>query len=149
MVLSSNSENVLDVSELCHLGSSDHSMIMVTLEGVDPRNTTYEEVPDWRKADLTLLRQELALVNWQLDDLSALQAWDCVKSEICKAEDTIVPKKRPRVNWRPLWMQQNIMRTIRKKRRLWATYKKTKQYEEYLVYKRVEKETKRLVWKTK
>ena len=89
---------MLDVSELCHLGSSDHSMIMVTLEGVVPRNTTYEEVPDWRKADLTLLRQELASVNWQLDDLSALQAWDCVRSEICKAEDKIVPKKRRRVN---------------------------------------------------
>ena len=34
----------------------------------------------------------------------------------------------------------------RKKRRLWATYKKTK---EYLAYKRIEKETKRLVRRAK
>ena len=45
-------------------------------------------------------------------------------------------------------MQQNIMRVIRK-RRLWATYKKSKQYEEYLAYKAVEKETKKLVLQAK
>ena len=41
------------------------------------------------------------------------------------------------------------MRVIRKKRRLWATYRKSKQYEEYLAYKRVEKETKKLVLQAK
>lgn len=41
------------------------------------------------------------------------------------------------------------MRVIRKKKRLWATYKKTKDYDEYLAYKRVEKETKKLVSQAK
>ena len=143
-----NAENVLDVTELCHLGSSDHSMIMVTVEGSVSRNTTFEEVPDWRKADLSKLRQELD-IDWKLDNLNALEAWDRVKKEILNAEDKSVPKKRRRVNCRPLWMQQNIMRVIRKKRRLWATYKKSSQYEEYLAYKKVENETKKLVLQAK
>ena len=37
----------------------------------------------------------------------------------------------------------------RKKRRLWATYQKSKDYEEYLAYKRVEAETRRLVRQAK
>ena len=145
VILSSNPRNVLDVSELCHLGSSDHTMILLTLEGKVSRNTTFEEVPDWRNANLSLLREEMASVLWHLEELDTLQAWDSIKTEIHKAENKAVPKKRRRVNSRPLWMQQNVMRTIRKKKRLWATYKKSKDYEEYLAYKRVESETKKLV----
>ena len=148
VVLSSNPENVLEVEELFHLGSSDHSMVLTTLEGTVSRNTTLEEVPDWRKADLQLLRQELD-IDWNFDGLNTLEAWDMVKKEIHRAEDKCVPKKRRRVNCRPLWMQQNIMRVIRKKKRLWATYKKSKQYDEYLAYKRVERETKKLVLQAK
>ena len=46
-------------------------------------------------------------------------------------------------------MQQNVMRVIRKKRRLWATYKKSNEYKEYLAYKQVEKETRKLVRQAK
>ena len=141
---------VLDVVELYHLGSSDHSMVMITLEGKIQRNITLEEVPDWRNADLSLLRQELASVDWrQLDNLDTLQSWNFLKNEILKAEDICVPKKKRRVRCRPLWMQQNVMHVIRKKRRLWDTYKKSNEYKEYLAYKQVEKETKKLVRQAK
>ena len=146
----SSSDNVLGVAELCHLGSSDHSMIMVSIAGTPKSNVTYEEVPDWRNADIPRMRHELDLVNWeQLNDMNTLDSWDLFKNEVWKAEERCVPTKRRRVKCRPLWMQQNVMRTIRKKRRLWATYKKTRDYEEYLAYKRVEKETKRLVREAK
>ena len=79
VVLSSNSENVLDVQELCRLSSSDHSAMMVTLVGKVSRNTTFEEVSDWRNADLELLRNELASVDWQLDSQDVLEAWNAVK----------------------------------------------------------------------
>lgn len=104
VVLSSNHDIVLDVEELCHLGSSDHSMVMVTLGGKVSRNVTFEEVSDWRKADLSLLHSELASVDWrQLDNLDTLQSWNFVKNEILKAEEKCVPKKRRRVKCRPLW----------------------------------------------
>ena len=67
-----------------------------------------------------------------------------MKSKILDAEDKCVPKKRRRVGCRPLWMRQNVMRVIRKKKRLWATYKRTNDYAE-LAYKSVEKETRKLV----
>ena len=46
-------------------------------------------------------------------------------------------------------MQQNILKVIRKKKRLWNTYQKSKEYEEYLAYKRVEKEVKSVVLQAK
>ena len=59
------------------------------------------------------------------------------------------PTKRRRISSRPLWMQQNIMRIIRKKRRLWNTYRKSRDYEEYLAYKKVQDETQKLVRQAK
>ena len=46
-------------------------------------------------------------------------------------------------------MQQNIIRTVRKKKRLWNTYCNTRDYEEYLAYKKVQNDTKRLVRQAK
>ena len=136
---------------MCHLGSSDHSMVMVTVAGSLPSNSTIEEVPDWRKADLAKLREELFSVQWESDmeNMDTLKSWEYVKTRLASAENNCVPKKKRRTSSRPLWMQQNIMRTIRRKKRLWATYQKSKEFEEYQAYKRVERETRRLVRQAK
>ena len=118
VVLSSNDDIVMDVEGMCHLGSSDHSMLMVTMKGSVSRNVTFEEVPDWRNADLAMLRDELRGVCWKMDGLDTLKSWSFIKEKIWEAEDKSVPKKRRRVGCRPLWMQQNVMRVIRKKETL-------------------------------
>ena len=100
IVLSSHPENILDVEELCHLGSSDHSMIMTTLASKVSRNTTYEEVPDWRKADLAQLRHELD-IEWNFDGLNTCESWNLLKSEMNSAQEKCVPKKRRRISSHP------------------------------------------------
>ena len=136
---------------MCHLASSDHTMVMLTVAGCLPRNKTTEEVPDWRNADLSRLREEVACVDWvkEMDGMNTLESWDFFKKEVSVAELKCVPMKRRRVSSRPLWMQQNVMRIIRKKKRLWATYQRTKEFEEYQAYKRVEKETRKVVRQAK
>ena len=151
IVLSSCPNLVLDVEKMPHLAKSDHSMVLVSIAGHFHSSTTMEDVPDWSKADLSLLREELTRVDFQeqMSNLNALQSWECVKNALWNAEVKCVPKKRRRISCRPLWMQQNVMRIIRKKRRLWATYQKSKDYEEYKAYKKVEGETRRLVRQAK
>jgi hypothetical protein len=151
VILSSREDIIVDVEEICNLGSSHHSMVMLTMAGSIPSNTTFEKVPDWRNSCLILLRNELMAVDWvhELENCNVLESWNFVKSAILNAEEKCVPNKRRRISSRPIWMQQNIIRTIRKKRRLWKTYTKSKDYEEYLAYKKVEKETRSLVRKAK
>ena len=150
VVLSSCTDLVLDVVEMPPLGKSDHSMAMITLAGDLPSNITFEKVPDWRNANLEKLRQELD-VDWRnrLEGHDARSSWIIFKDSIHNAERNCVPLKRRRTSSRPLWMQQSIMRVIRKKRRLWTTYSKTRDHEEYLAFKRVQTETQRLVRKAK
>ena len=43
----------------------------------------------------------------------------------------------------------NVLRTIRKKERPWKTYQRSRDYEEYLAYERVEKEVRTSVRQAK
>ena len=151
VVLSSLEDLILNVEEQPNLGKSDHSMIMLTVAGSLPTNTTCEMVKDWKNANIPLLREELSKMNWvtQLDSLNTLQSWDSIKGSIQEAENKSVPLKRRRISTRPLWMQQNVMRVIRKKRRLWETYRRSKDYEEYQAYQKVQKEARMLVRRAK
>ena len=146
IILSSQPELVLDVEDVCRLGKSDHSMVMASIAGKVSSNTTFELVPDWRKANLDALR-ELTDINWEerLAEKNTLETWDSIKAHIHEVEGKCVPRKRRRIASRPLWMQQNVLRTIRKKRRLWSTYQQSREYEEYLAYKKVEKEVRQVV----
>ena len=53
--------------------------------------------------------------------------------------------KRRRVNNRPIWMKKNVLRVIRKKKRLWRAYKETREHREFEAYKKVENEVKKVV----
>ena len=46
-------------------------------------------------------------------------------------------------------MKQNIIRVIRKKRKLWTKYKERKEYRDYLIYKSAESKVKKEVYKAK
>ena len=150
LVLSSNPDMVIDVDAVCNLGASDHCMLKVSLAG-SISNTTFEEVPDWRKADFEQMRKELLNSNLveKLENIGALASWDVVKNALHDAQSKSVPTKRRRISSRPLWLKPNVLRTIRKKKRLWKTYQNSKEYEEYLAYKKVEREVKGLVLKAK
>ena len=54
-----------------------------------------------------------------------------------------VPTKMRRAGTRPLWMTQNIMRMIRRKRRLWRAYSREEyyrqDYRDYLAYQEVQR----------
>ena len=90
-------------------------------------------------------------VAWNdvLHNLDTQNSWEALRNIIRRAEERAVPKKRRRVKNRPLWMRQNVIRVVRKKKRLWKMYQATREYEEYLAYKNVEKEVRGLVPKAK
>ena len=50
------------------------------------------------------------------------------------AIDTYIPERRVRVNPQKPWINQEILRSIRKKRELWDRYEKVKSPEKYTIY---------------
>lgn len=150
LVFSSSLNSINSVQDVGRLGKSDHVMLMIKVAGEIDENVSYEEVPDWCKADINKLKQTLAHVDWNKEiQGSTLDSWTKFKDILQNAQEQCVPKKRRRIGNKPLWMNQNIMRTIRKKRRLWRTYTDTRDYQQYQAYKKIEQEVQNAVKRAK
>ena len=115
---------VAGVSDEGRLGTSDHNMFKLDIVGPALERDSVELVPDWAKADMEGLRTAILEINWveRLEGKTGLKAWDILKRVIQEETDRCVPLKRRRTSSRPLWMNKNILRLIRKKRRLWKAY---------------------------
>ena len=96
-------------------------------------------MPDFKKADFTSMKRTISGIDWEtlLINKTAEESWNVFNDKLHEAMDACIPKKRRRNSSRPLWMNQNVMRVIRKKRRMWKWYCQTKDYEDYLCYQNI------------
>ena len=144
LVLSSSAELVHGVSDVGRLGDGDHSLLKVDVMGPAMDKNSMELVPDWTKADLTGIKEALECKDWEevLGDRSGLQAWQLLRELIEEETEKHGPKKMRRVGPRPIWMSKNILRLIRKKRRLWRWFSKDgcKDHASFVAYKNVQRE---------
>ena len=70
--------------------------------------------------------------NWTtaVEDLSASEAWNMVKEDLVDMVKATVPMRPRRNPNRPPWMNQQILREIRKRKRMWKSNKDGGRYEE-------------------
>ena len=131
---------------------SDYRMFSVELVKPDSgTGQTHEMVPDWSKADMDQISANLAAINWvdELDGKGATASWEYVKEIIDKETEKGVPKKRRRTGQKPMWMTRNVMRLIRKKRRVWRWYSTSgytrRDYDEFQAYKKIQDQVRKAV----
>ena len=102
-------------------------------------------------ADMTQLRAALQAVEWdeELEGMDGTQAMDKFYMVLDREVKKFVPKKLRRKSSRPMWMNKNILRMIRKKRRLWRSYttdeRTKKDYASFTAFKKVQKEVEKAV----
>ena len=151
LVFSSDRNIILDVESIGALGTSDHTMMLVTVDGAVRRSSTSEQIPDWKKADFDGLKQALSDIDWEakFESEGCEASWNAVKSTLDDLQSRYVPLKTRRISNRPVWMNQNLLRSIRKKRRMWKAYTATDDYQDYLAYKDFEKQVKKSVKQAK
>ena len=125
LVLTNIPERVLNVEECGRLGHSDHSMIMVTVAVSSGGGTKEKEQLNWAKGDWVSMRNELLAVNWrnELNGKDGNAAWSVLKEKILKTVEKFVPKRRRRNFNKPAWLSSEILRAIRRKKRLWRKAK--------------------------
>ena len=121
LVITNMPERVQEVREEGRLGKSDHVMIVTEISVGRQTSENQLPLPDWRRADWGAMQQELEDQNWtrQVMSSNTESAWKLLK---CKVEELVrkyVPVRRRRNQNRPVWMNQEILRAIRKKKRIW------------------------------
>ena len=140
LVLSTNDIQVQSVEDGGNLGKSHHSILLAKVISNPTRLPSTEQIPDYAKADFSKLRDCMS-IDWNSEfrGVGAQDGWTIFKNRLSKSMEDCIPLKTRRSDNKPLWMNQNIMRLIRKKRRLWNWYKTTKDYAEYQAYLEVQK----------
>ena len=112
-------------------------------------------MPDWAKADLQAMKQKLGEVEWE-EEFGEIGGEECM-AKFCETVERVtrecVPTKLRRTGNKPLWMTGNIMRMLRRKRRLWRAYTEEGYYRQdfrdYQAYQEVQKEIRKEIKKAK
>ena len=141
LVLTSNDIAVKSVEDAGCLGKSHHSILRIKVDTQPSTTFSTEKVPDYKNADFRKMNEFMASIDWSehLQPLNTFQSWDLFKDTLTEGMNACIPLKDRRSSDQPLWMNRNIMRLLRKKRRLWKWYKTTKDYAEYQAYLSVQK----------
>ena len=155
LCMSSSLELIAGVEVIAPLGGSDHNGLEVNVVGMAVADSSKEEVPDWAKADMKALRDKLGEVEWETEfnQLTGLQCMEKFYEVLDRVTKDCVPNKLRRTSNRPLWMNQNIMRMLRRKKRLWRAYTREgyyrEDYQDFMAYQGLQKELKKQIRKAK
>jgi Reverse transcriptase (RNA-dependent DNA polymerase)/Endonuclease-reverse transcriptase len=142
LLLTNVPERVENVRSVGRLGSSDHFMIQAEILVGKHKEQQQGFVKNWWKADWSKMKEEMAAIDWSsLEDLTADEGWTFFKNSIDQVVERNVPLKPRGASGRPPWMSREILREVRKKRRLWAKTRNNNSDE----YKRVEKKVRNLI----
>ena len=97
------------------------------------------------------MREAFEAVDWEEEfkDKEGKECMDLFYSVIQRVKYECVPKKLRRAGSRPIWMNKNIPRLIRKKKRLWKAYSSQdyyqRDYQSFQTYKKVQNDVKKAV----
>ena len=147
LVITNIPERVDEICEAGRLGKSDHTVITVKVSigvSLEPEKS----MPDWKRADWDAMREELRTGDWlqQLKRSGAARAWEILRAKMENMIEKYVPERRKRNNNRPAWMTQEILRAIRRKKRIWRTVRGGQITEEY---REAEKKVRNLIRNSK
>ena len=120
LLLTTIPERIQGLEDAGRLGKSDHIMLDVKISVGPEEKRDPGEKPDWRKADWEGMKESLwsRSLEPQMRGMGAEQAWSVLKEKINAAVEKFVPKKRRRNQNRPGWLSQDILREVRRKKRL-------------------------------
>ena len=151
LVLSSNSNLVSLTENVGVLGSSDHCMILTTVDLTPKRKKLNKTFYDWNKTDFDVLKNRVTNVDWEelLKEGDANSAWESFSNTLNVIINETVPQKKYRASSRPQWMTKDVMTAVRLKRRRWKNYTRTKTNQDFYEYKKAEKELKKFIKKAK
>jgi hypothetical protein len=120
LALTNMQERIVEVREEGRLGKSDHSNIVIEVSMGVKSVETGQDRPDWARADWDKARRILAEREWkhEIRRAGTEQAWQIFRAKMEEIVSECVPRRRRRNANRPPWLTQEVLRAIRKKKRL-------------------------------
>ena len=132
LILTNMPEKVSNIAEVGRLGKSDHYLIQFDLEMSQKNSGEKRVFRNWKKADWDNIRQGIETTVWPraADEKSAEDTWQQLRRVI----DGLVAENVPLCEFKPRktdWMTGDILREVRRRRRLWKKARNGGSKEEY------------------
>ena len=135
-------DRVLHVQDEGRLGKSDHCMISVTVECRPKTEKETGPTYNWKRADIPAIQRELDGVDWrkELENRTTEEGWILLRNKLQAAVEKFVPQSKNRTKLKNPWMTRELLRLIRRKRKVWRKVKRSKTAEDMAEYRSIEKE---------
>lgn len=153
LVITKQDSPAPELDYLAPLGKSDHCIIQVEFNVKIKLRKYQQKRFNYRKGNFTLLRNKLN-IEWEervQDSLGVEESWSVIKSLILKTEEECVPQmktmKGTRRHATPLDIE--LREKIKKKKRLWNKYTRTKEETDRKSYCKIRNQVKKLVRREK
>jgi hypothetical protein len=138
------------VKNLVHLAPLDkshhHCLIFDYVCYVKSKTTLHEGKFLYLKGDYDGMRKKLLDSNLlsKLEGLGAQESWDVLLREVGDAVREFVPMvtSKGRGNKKPVWLNDKLMATVKKKHSAYKRYMETRDGQDYLVYTRARNQAK-------
>ena len=151
LIITNMANDIISVNNEGKLGKSDHCIIMTEVLTSKVAMKKSKVSPNWSKADFHGIRSYLADTDWDslLQNKSADEAWNILKNKINTATDTYVPKSTMRKDSDPKWLNREIIKLIRQKKRVWKVFNLYNTAESRDKYKSLEGDVKKKITNAK
>ena len=133
------------------LATSDHSVLMIETNLLSRISTNKMSRFNYKKGDFPKMRKMFKEVRWhdelQGEDVNA--CWLRFKEIYDDVVEKCVPISNGKRKKKPPWMTSELLRMLRKKRKLWKKYKNSQTAESLSEYKNLKKKLKKLILRSK
>ena len=125
LLITNMASSIILVNDNGKLGRSDHCIIATELKVSKMVRKGQKKNPNWTKADYPGLRAYMAGKDWDamFTGKTTEQAWKILKEEIKIATLKFVPHSTVKSADEPKWINRELIRAIRKKKKAWKVYK--------------------------
>ena len=147
LLISNEADVVQEVRMEGRLASSDHELIEADLILETLTSHSDETQRDFAKGKYREMRQHAADIRWEeeMENLGVEDSWSFVKRSLEEMTEKFVPLRRKRSNRSPPWMNGEVRKAVREKKKAWNKWKRTGKEEEKKEYKSWETKTKKLI----
>ena len=147
LIITKEEELVHSVDVGGRLGKSDHEMVTAVLNIdliVDDR---IEYARDFNRANYIEMRGSIEATDWrhEFDNRNIEESWSYFKNMLDELVEASVPLRRKRRATAPKWVDKEVKKAVREKRRAWDQWKRTRGESDKRMYKACEAKVKKLV----
>ena len=145
LIWTSDTSLVDDLQHKAPLGASDHCTLSWSIlrKPVPHTSTSIKKLYDKGNYDRM---KDMLNINWEneLENLDVEASWEILKTKLSEAETECIPIKRvsKEKRRRPIWMNANTLRKIKKKHSAWNRYQRTKDGQDYIKFAKARNQAK-------